>query len=274
MRYLKRFSVVIFICAVMFYVYADIKYNSDINTDKPTIKNEIELLEVSVNDEPTALYKGLSASDETDGDLTEDIMIASMSHFFEDNTINVKYVVFDSSNNSASITRKVQYKDYKSPEFTLSTPLVYSIGDSFDLLEKIKVKDCIDGDISDRVRVISNMVNNYTAGTYPVVLEVSNSCGDTSQITIWATYQNKEDTAFIKLHQYIIYLELGEKFEPYSWISSVTDKNNKDLGKEKVEIKGTLDTSKEGNYQLVYSYNDGGNIGQVPVTVVVREGQK
>ncbi len=273
MRLLRRFAVVIFVCALVFYFYANMKYQSNVNTDKPTIKNETELLELSVTDSEDALLQGLSVFDETDGDLTKDIVIASKSHFLDDGSVNVKYVVFDSHNNSASITRKVKYNDYKSPMFLLSQPPVYYVGNSFDLLDNIKVEDCLEGDISDKVRVISNMVNNYALGVYPVVLEVSNSFGDTSQITIWVTYQSKDNTASIKLHQYIVYIEQGEEFDPYKWIASATDKQNNELDKEKIEIKGNLDTNAAGDYQLVYSYDDGKNVGQTAITVVVKERQ-
>ena len=91
-------------------------------------------------------------------------MVASVSHFLEPGTVNVKYVVFDSHNNSATLTRQVRYKDYKAPVFSLEKAPVYKVGKSFDLLDYVRVDDCIDGDISDHIRVISNMVNNDLAG--------------------------------------------------------------------------------------------------------------
>ena len=42
-----------------------------------------------------------------DAYLTDEIMVASMSHFLEPGTVSVKYVVFDSHNNSATLTRRV-----------------------------------------------------------------------------------------------------------------------------------------------------------------------
>ena len=133
--------------------------------------------------------------------------------------------------------------------------------------------DAIDGDISDHIRVISNMVNNYSVGNYPIVLEVSNSCGDTAQITLWATFLGKESSAVVNLHQYIVYVEQGQTFDPSKWLATVTDRNAEKLSADNVQILGNLDVNKPGCYQLTYSYDDGRLSGQSPLTVVVTERQ-
>ena len=273
MQYLRIFTVILFVFSLLFAGWGNHHYNSNLNTDYPEITSAVELLEISAQDPPEAIYRELSASDATDGDLTAKIMVASMSHFLEPGTVRVKYVVFDSHNNSATLTRQVRYTDYEAPAFSLDKAPVYTVGSSFDLMDHIRVEDCIDGDISDHVRVISNMVNNYSVGKYPVVLEVSNSCGDTSQITMWVTFDGEESTAVVKLHRYIVYVQQGQTFEPMQWLASVTDRNTTALDAENIEIQGNLDVNKPGCYQLVYSYNDGTLSGSAPLTVVVTERQ-
>ena len=273
MRYLRIFTAIVFVFSLLFAGWANHHYNRNLNTDYPEITSTAQLLEISVQDPPEAIFRELRAQDATDGDLTAQIMVASMSHFLEPGTVRVKYVVFDSHNNSATLTRQVRYTDYEAPVFSLEKAPVYTVGSSFDLLDHIHVEDCIDGDISDHIRVISNMVNNFSVGNYPVVLEVSNSCGDTAQITLWVTYENKESTAIVKLHRYIVYVEQGQPFEPKQWIATVTDRNATALDAENIEIQGNLDVNKPGCYQLVYSYNDGTLSGYAPLTVVVTERQ-
>ena len=273
MRYLRIFTAIIFVFSLLFAGWANHHYNRNLNTDYPEITSAVELLEISAQDPPEAIFRGLSAQDATDGDLTEQIMVASMSHFLEPGTVRVKYVVFDSHNNSATLTRQVHYTDYEPPVFSLEKAPVYRVGSSFDLLDYIRVEDCIDGDISDHIRVISNMVNNFTVGNYPVVLEVSNSCGDTVQITLWVTYESKESTAVVNLHRYIVYVQQGETFEPMQWLATVTDRDANALNRENIEIQGNLDVNKPGCYQLTYSYSDGKLSGYAPLTVVVTERQ-
>ena len=273
MRYLRIGVIVVFVISLVFSVWANNRYYGQLNTDHPKITNTEELLQISVQDPPEAMFRGLQAWDATDGDLTDQILLASVSHFLEPGTVNVKYVVFDNHNNSATLTRRVHYSDYQPPVFSLETAPVYTVGRSFDLLDRIRVEDCIDGDISNNIRVISNMVNNFTPGNYPVVLEASNSCGDVAQITIWVTYLSKESAAHVKLHQYIVYAEQGESFDPQQWLATVTDRNAAALDTANVEIQGNLDMNKPGCYQLVYSYDDGVLTGQAPLTVVVTERQ-
>ena len=273
MRYLRILTAIVFVFSLLFAGWANHHYNRNLNTDHPEITSTVELLEISVQDPAEAIYRKLRAQDATDGDLTAQIMVASVSHFLEPGTVRVKYVVFDSHNNSATLSRLVRYTDYKPPVFSLDKSPVYTVGSSFDLLDHIRVEDCIDGDISDHVRVISNMVNNYSVGNYPVVLEVSNSCGDTAQITLWVTYESKESTAIVKLHRYIVYVQQGQTFEPMQWFATVTDRNATALDGEKIEVQGNLDVNKHGCYRLVYSYQDGVLSGYAPLTVVVTERQ-
>lgn len=273
MRYLQIVTVIVFIISILFAGWANSRYYSNLNTDYPQITDSVEFLQISAEDPPEAIFRGLSASDATDGDLTNQIMVASVSHFLEPGTVQVKYVVFDSHNNSATLTRRIHYADYKAPEFSLEKAPIYTVGRSFDLLQHIQVQDCIDGDISNNVRVLSNMVNSYAVGNYPIVLEVSNSCGDTAQITLWVSYLSKESTAVVKLRQYIVYIQQGTEFDPQQLLEMVVDRDGIALDTANVEIQGSLDTNIPGCYQLTYSYDDGKLSGSSPLTVVITERQ-
>lgn len=273
MRRLRIVAVIVFVISLLFSVWANNRYYSGLNMDYPVISNSEETLQISVQDPPEAILRGLSATDATDGDLTDQIMVASVSHFLEPGTVSVKYVVFDNHNNSATLTRRVHYTDYESPKFSLDKSPVYTVGSSFDLLKYVQVEDSIDGNISDHIRVLSNMVNIFSAGNYPVVLEVSNSCGDTAQITLWVNYLNQESSAIVKLNQYIVYLHQEDTFDPQQWLASVTDRHGIILDAANVEVLGNLDITTPGCYQLIYSYDDGKLTGQSPLTVVVTERQ-
>lgn len=261
-----------FVLSVVFAAWESQHYYGSLNTDFPKLTNTEKALQLSVEDPPEAIFRGLTAQDATDGDLTDRIMVASTSHFLEPGTVNVKYVVFDSHNNSATLSRRVHYTDYVPPRFSLDKAPVYTVGNSFDLLDYLHVYDCIDGDISDRVRVVSNMVNNYSVGNYPILLEASNSCGDTAQITLWVSYLAKEPTASVKLHEYIVYIAQGESFAPEKYLAAVTDRNTEPLDTSHVQIQGLLDTNTPGSYQLLYNYDDGKLTGCNALTVVVTEG--
>lgn len=270
MRYLRLASILIFIASLLFAVLSNIYYYSKRNSDRPVITSDTALLKISTADGGEGLLQGLKAYDATDGDITEKIMVASVSHFIAENTANVKYVVFDAHNNSATLTRKVEYTDYKAPVFKLLKSPVYTKGDRFDLSDYVKAQDCVDGDITDKIRVISNNVSNYSAGTYPIIFEVSNSFGDKAQLEVMVTYLDSKSTVSIKLHEYAVYINKGDSFNPQEWLASVTDENNNVLDKEKVSVLGNLDTNTEGSYQLNYSYDDGSKKGMASLTVIVK----
>ena len=271
MRYLRIFAVVIFVVSLLFAFWANVRYNNNTNRDFPVLHNQYPELTLSVDDPPEAIMKGLTAEDATDGDITDRIMVASTSHFLEDNTISVKYVVFDSHNNSATTTRRVTYTDYQSPRFSLTKSPVYTRGEPFDLLDYITATDDLDGDITDRIRVVTNAVSNYNTGMYPFIIEVSNSCGDTQQLTIWVSYKDKSNNVKINLHEHILYLEQGDDFEPKDWIASVFDDQNQPLDMDKIRIMGNLDPQTPGCYQMLYTYEDGKLEGESDMIVVVLE---
>ena len=273
MRYLRLFAILLFLGSVCLFVYGNYRYLQGRNEDIPVLKSDTELLELSVNDPQEAIFRGLTATDATDGDLTAKIMVASTSHFIEPGTVNVKYVVFDKHCNSTTLTRKVHYTDYVGPVFSLDKAPIYLRGENFDLLDHIKVTDCLDGDISGKLRLVSGSVSNYSVGTYPVMLEAYNSYGDTVRLQVLVTYLDKsQSSASIVLSDYVDYVELGEKYDPTAKVLAVTDPQGNALDASRITLEGNLDTSTPGFYPMVYSYSDGRYKAQTCLTVVVKEG--
>lgn len=272
MRYLRIFAIFLFIGTICLFGYSRYQYQAGLNTDFPTLTSDTEILELRCDEAANGIFRGLTATDATDGDLTDRILVASTSHFLEPGTVNIKYVVFDSHNHSATLTRKVHFTDYVSPTFSLSKAPMYLRGENFDLLDHITVTDCLDGDISTKVRLVSGSVSNYTSGTYPILLEAYNSYGDTAQLQILVTYLDKsQSTVSILLSDYVDYIEQGSVYDPSAKVLAVTDSQGKTLDKTQVTFTGNLDTSTPGYYPMVYSYSDGVNKGQTCITVVVKE---
>lgn len=272
MRYLRFFAIILFLGSLCLFGYSRYQYRTGLNTDLPTLTSDTELLELRCEEAADGIFRGLTATDDTDGDLTDRILIASTSHFLEPGTVNVKYVVFDSHHNSATLTRKVRYTDYHGPTFSLSKAPIYLRGENFDLLEHITVTDCLEGDISTKLRLVSGSVSNYAAGTYPILLEAYNAHGDTAQLQILVTYLDKSQSdVSILLADYVDYVDKGTVYDPMSKVLAVTDSQSSALDKSHITFTGNLDTSTPGYYPMVYSYDDGTHKGQTCVTVVVKE---
>lgn len=272
MRFI-RIAVVVLLCACMtFYFWATARYEQANDREAPKIHCQNDILQLSVQSDEEALLQGLTASDAQDGDLTGEILLSGKTHFLVPGVFEAEYVVFDSHQNFCQITRKIQYTDYTAPQFRLTQPLVFQRGENIRYLNYVMAQDVLDGDISDQIKVIASDVSNYTVGTYPVLLEVSNSYGDTVRVELTVEVREKNSqNVTVALSDYLVYVDRGDQFDPYALISSVTDADGMRLSEKNVQVLGTVDTQTPGCYQLIYSYTADGHNGQTRLTVVVKE---
>ena len=100
----------VIVSAVFGWMFIDEKLNADKTV--PVITIESELLEVSLEADNEELLKGVSAYDEKDKDITDRIIVESVSNFIDDGVCKVTYAVCDNDNHVAKKTRKIKYKDY------------------------------------------------------------------------------------------------------------------------------------------------------------------
>lgn len=270
MRFVRIGAVVLFVASLASYFVSQYIYNKNHDLIPPVIRCEQELITLPCDATEEDYLMGLSASDNHDGDITSQIMISSKSHFLDDGSFKVKYVVFDSNNNSASVTRRVMLSDYRSPEFVLTKPLCYSIGESARFISDVKASDCIDGDITDKIRIVYSNVSNYREGVYPVRIEVTNSLGDKQNAELSVCIFDSDSFCAVELSDYIAYIDAGSDFDPLELVVDCEDKNGKDIDYSHIMINGLVDTQSPGFYQLCYTIDD---IPQAKtyLTVIVRE---
>lgn len=272
MRILRILTVVLFAVSLGLNIWVTRQYNAAHNTEGPKLSCSEETLSISVHDGDEALLRGLSAEDAQDGNLTDRILLSSKSYFLEKGVFNAEYVVFDSHQNAATLTRRVVYTDYESPKFALSQPLVYIRGNSIRYLNYVTASDVLDGDITDRIKVKASNVSNYTAGTYPVLLEVTNDYGDSVQVELnVVVLEGRSLGPVIRLSKYLTYTPCGEKFDPYDLILSVEALDGTSVDRNTVKVLGSVDIGTPGCYQLIYTCTYEGQEGRTYLTVVVEE---
>ena len=272
MTILKRTVIVIFCISLLIFIVAVVKELISSDSSIPEITSDRDVLEVPCNYTESQLLEGLSAYDQDDGDLTSKIVVGSMSRFINPGVCNVTYVVFDSSNHSASFTRKVRFSDYHAPRFNTSEPLVFTEreGNSTLLKERIIANDIIDGEISESVINTSSDINYSVAGTYHSTYEVSNRFGDTSTIELPVHIIKSENNQIdIKLTQGIIYINTGDTIDAADYIESVTSAQGRTLHRV-VKIESNVDNTTPGVYEIHYSASYSGTNGETWLTVVVQ----
>lgn len=272
MKYVRIIVILLFIVSAAAYGLGVVKERREEDPTMPSITSDRETVEVSVRYEEADLLAGLTAYDEKDGDLTSEILVGEFSQFIEDGICNITYVVFDSSNQAARLSRRVQFTDYESPKFTLSEPLVFPVGNSQSASDRVGATDLLDGNISTLVKQTASTIDYRTAGAYTISVEVTNSFGDVEEETLPVHIVEPSRQALeIGLSDTIVYVKKGEQFQPRQYIESLEDNYGGALDTELIEVSSNVDMEKEGCYEVHYqAENENGQIGETWMTVIVR----
>lgn len=233
----------------------------------PEIFFDSDRIEVSVNATDEELLQGVTARDDRDGDVSTSLVVEKLSEFTAPGVRTITYGAFDSSNNVKRASRTLVYTDYTPPHFSLTGDLSYLDTDTFGLIDEIRATDLIDGDITDRIKVLSSDYIMGKAGTYDVTFGVTNSGGSTSEITLTLDVTEQGEDKYhpprVALSEYLIYTKVGQTPDFASYVSDLQVYNyaatnaryvSRDVSA--VKCNQDLDVSVPGIYTVTYSYTD------------------
>lgn len=272
MKILRIAVLTAFVISCISYYAVSYIYDSKTDHTYPRIQCDTETLEADINDKEK-LFEGISVYDEKDGDLSDQLVIESISRFIEKGICNITYAVSDSDNNVAKYTRKIKYKDYISPKFTLyDEPAIYM--GSYNRINEILGAFCIiDGDISDKIKYDYGSFNTQYAGVYEIKANVTNSKGDVAAISFDVYVRERNAKApYIQLTQYITYIKSGEEVDAKEYIADVHKSDGiTAIDISQVDISTDLNTEVPGNYKIIYSVEDGDKTFTVSMLCVVEE---
>lgn len=270
MRAFKLFLITLLVLVTALFGFTQFREKASGKDIGPTISCPQEVLDVSVNDGEDALLAGITAKDKQDGDLTDHILIQGVSRQITDNMTQITYLVFDSDGNSASATRTIRYTDYEHPRFTISQSLVYSSSASIALLDRLQAVDCIDGDITNNIRVSSLTATNDPE-VYTIDVQVTNSLSDTARLTLpLVVYNATSSHAVINLTDYLIYLDQGASFSAKKYLDSVLTAREEECDLSEIKIEGSVNTAVPGTYMVYYRYPYEGTTALAVLSVVVQ----
>lgn len=245
----------------------------------PEISFQSEELQVSVEMTEQDLLEGVSARDDRDGDVTAGIVIERISNISDDKCATVTYAAFDRAGNVAKATRTLRYVDYQSPRFSLTAPLVFRSGMSFDVLNYIHAEDLLDGDLDEKIKatLVGGEGSISDVGVHEVEFRVTNSMGETIYATIPVeVYQSGTYNAAIELSENLIYLEKGALFTAERYLVSLNVPSGEislqgapmDVT---IQIDSDVDTSVPGTYSAAYTVKSGSYVGYTRLVVIVEE---
>jgi hypothetical protein len=230
------------------------------------------MIEVSLKATDEELLKGVTAYDEKDKDLTDKIIIESISRFTEKGICKVIYAVCDSDNNVAKATRMIRYKGYESPKFKVVGNLCFSLYEHIDISGHIKATDSLEGGITNKIVITSDDYSTSIAGAFSLNASVTNDKGDSSSIKLPLIVEDVPLSApKIELKEYLVYAKKGKKIDFKSYIVNALDFQELSL-KEQVTVESKVDFNKPGTYNVHYYVTDSlGVRGHSVLTVIVGE---
>ena len=190
----------------------------------PEITMDNSEISASIHAEESELLAGVTAYDKKDGDVASSLAVEHISNFVEKGRRKISIVAFDSDNHVTHAERELVYNDYTSPVFSLDRPLRFSLN-ADDLTEGLSAEDCLDGTITDRIRISYEDEISSTPGLYHVTYSVANRAGDVTSLPVTVElYDPAEENGRpqITLSDYLIHLDLQQPFDPQAYLESVS----------------------------------------------------
>lgn len=216
MRKLRIIILLFFLAVLAVFVSTEVRDRLSADSSAPVITADADSLSVSVTATEEDLMAGMRATDNLDGDVTDTLVVVSKSKFVTKGMLRVNYAAFDNNNNVGLYTRDVTFYDYTSPRFSISQPLRFLSGNSGnDYLEHVSANDCLDGNISPKIRItlgetmtVSENVSQRTAN-----LMVTNSAGDNANLPINILIEEYDtyNTRAPALTDYVMYVKAGTR---------------------------------------------------------------
>lgn len=297
-RFIRLICIGLCTLSLVAYIGVSIYSRNNVDSTAPEISMEEDEITISAQDSTDEILKGITAVDDKDGDVTQYLTLETFSNFISSGVREATIAVFDSAGNVSRVTRTVKYSDYTSPRVFVRGPLKAPLSDMTVLLKKIQVVDCIDGDITGNLQIVSEKsISSIIPAEYQMRLQVSNSAGDTLDLPVTVEFYSSSGGAdpAIQLTDYLIYVKKGEKVNPLSYIKqlivnsdvyvwnqdgeeftsvpSADEETGKTFSADKVKIDNPVDTSVPGTYEIQYSLQNDDENSSVYLIVVV-EGQE
>ena len=270
----KALFALVLLCCAAFAVYRCLS-NRHIDREPPQITMEQDELSLSVGDPKERLLEGVRAQDAQDGDVTDSIVVESVRGLVSDKRFTVTYAAFDAAGNVSKAQRTVFYKDYTAPRFALSAPLIFREGTSLDVFAPLEAEDVFDGSLKDRIKgtLVSGETQIAQAGEYTVEFRVTNSLGDTANLTAPVEVLPAEDGgAELTLSSYLTYLKKNAAFVPEYYVTGLSaGAQIISLDEASVQITSNVDMTRAGTYWVDYAARYGQKTARTRLLVVVED---
>ncbi|MFA5526276.1 MAG: immunoglobulin-like domain-containing protein, partial [Acholeplasmataceae bacterium] len=174
---MKKIGLILSILVFMLVVVACKPSEETVVDQDPVISGAVDK---TINRGDTFVpLQGITATDEEDGDLTDDIVYTGNVNPNVAGSYEATYSVTDSAGNlvSVTITITVVIVDEEDPLISGAGDVTIMLGDTFDVTAGVTANDTIDGDLTEDI-VITGEVNVWVPGVYDVTYTVEDEAGN------------------------------------------------------------------------------------------------
>ncbi|WP_327444093.1 immunoglobulin-like domain-containing protein [Clostridium tarantellae] len=219
------------------------------SNEKPIITG-VEDIEIKLGDSFNPLHK-VEVHDFEDGNLIDSINVENKVNIFQIGEYEVIYSVKDLDRNITTTSRKVKVRSNDKPIINGVNRLTIKIGDTFNSMDGVTATDTEDGDISNFINV-DNKVDTSKVGVYDVNYSVTDKDGNKTIVKRKVTVKSNDKPQFIGINN--ITIKVGEIFDSLFGIVA-HDTEDGDIS-NLINVKGNIDNSQVGIYDLIYSITD------------------
>ncbi|WP_065429045.1 MULTISPECIES: immune inhibitor A domain-containing protein [unclassified Bacillus (in: firmicutes)] len=213
---------------------------------------------------------GFAANDNVDGDVTSSVEVTGLESLdvTKPGEYVLTYTVSDTAGNSGEVQRKIHVVDEEKPYISLTEGNVeIEVGDEYTEPGYTAI-DNVDGDVTDKVEVAGD-VDTSTPGEYTLTYTVTDSSDNSYSVTrIVKVIDTTAPVLALEGEEKII-IEGGTEYVEPGY--TATDNVDGNLT-EAVEVYGSVDVTKVGDYELKYHVIDSsGNEAIAIRTVTVQD---
>lgn len=203
---MKYFRIIVAVLAVAITLLRGYLFITKSDIDEgPVVTCEQKVFELKCGQDTNELLQYVSAYDKQDGNI-ENIFVENYYYIFEKNKSKVTFVAIDSKNNISKCEREIIYTDYTPPVLSMNSSGIFVAADNVDITGLFSAEDKFEGNISSRVKIISESYKENTVGTFPMKAKVCNIYGDITEIDFNIYALKNAFVKHIELSQYIVYL--------------------------------------------------------------------
>lgn len=217
--------------------------------------------------ETANILNNVTATDVEDGNITGSIIV---SGGYDNTTVgdySITYTVEDNNRFSVSKTVTLTVVPADKPQITVPNKAIPQFT-TFDPLSGVKATDYIDGDITNKIEVISNNVDTTKIGEYKVTYKVVNSKNSETVLDVIVRVIANQKPVIKADNQTI---SLGSTFSPLNY-ATATDLEDGDITNKVEVIYNDVNTSVPGRYKVTYQVTDNAlNVTTLDIYVTVEE---